>query len=366
MLLSERLGRCHQRALAAALDRAQQRVERDRGLPRADVALEQPLHRHAAREVGVDLGDRPLLVLGEGERERGAVAGDRARPARRAPARSSARARGARARCRSGARAARRTRAGAGRSPPPRATAAGAAHGARRSRNGSPSLRPRTRPEAGRARTPRAEAPPARARAAASAARPRSSDRRREVGRRARLLADVEARHVEAVAARLAAQAHDVPGASRSLSQSWLNHDARDRAAAVVDDPPSGSSARGAACASSPSARALDRHLLVAEEIGDPPMLDRRLVAARPCASRSPSVREPELLRRRRSVTPTPGSVSSVEASSSGRGRPRWPTATTRAVQAPAKPAGRRVTGQGSGQGGRSTRNPVRTDFSCP
>ena len=46
VLLGERLGRRHQRALVAALDRAQQRVQRDHRLPRADVALEQPLHRH--------------------------------------------------------------------------------------------------------------------------------------------------------------------------------------------------------------------------------------------------------------------------------------------------------------------------------
>ena len=70
VLLGERLRRRHQRALVAALDRAQERVERDDRLPRPDVALEQPLHRHRAREVAVDLGDRLLLVLGELERQR--------------------------------------------------------------------------------------------------------------------------------------------------------------------------------------------------------------------------------------------------------------------------------------------------------
>src|SRR5581483_1990401 len=49
-------------------------VQRDHRLPGADVALEQPLHGHLAAEVAVDLLDRPLLVLGEPERERGPVA----------------------------------------------------------------------------------------------------------------------------------------------------------------------------------------------------------------------------------------------------------------------------------------------------
>ena len=60
VLLGERLGRCHQRALTAGLDRAQERVERDDGLAGADVALEQPLHRGRAGEIGIELGDRRL------------------------------------------------------------------------------------------------------------------------------------------------------------------------------------------------------------------------------------------------------------------------------------------------------------------
>ena len=76
VLLGERLRRRHQRALAAALDRPEQRVERDRRLARADVALEQPLHRRRPGEVGVDLGDRVLLRGRERERQRLAVAGD--------------------------------------------------------------------------------------------------------------------------------------------------------------------------------------------------------------------------------------------------------------------------------------------------
>ena len=76
VLLGERLGRCHQRALPLVLDRAQQRVQRDDGLPRADVALQQPLHRRRLREVEIDLGDRPFLVLGQHERKHAAVALD--------------------------------------------------------------------------------------------------------------------------------------------------------------------------------------------------------------------------------------------------------------------------------------------------
>ena len=59
VLLGERLRRRHQRALAAVLDRAQEGVERDDRLARADVALEQALHRHGAREIGIDLARPP-------------------------------------------------------------------------------------------------------------------------------------------------------------------------------------------------------------------------------------------------------------------------------------------------------------------
>ena len=68
VLLGERLRGRHERPAEAGLDRAQQRVERDDRLPRADVALQEPLHRHRAREVGVELGDG--LLLGRGQRER--------------------------------------------------------------------------------------------------------------------------------------------------------------------------------------------------------------------------------------------------------------------------------------------------------
>src|SRR5437763_13065049 len=60
----------------AALDGAEERVQRDYGLAGADVALQKALHRHRALEVRVDLHDRALLVLRQRERQRLAVARD--------------------------------------------------------------------------------------------------------------------------------------------------------------------------------------------------------------------------------------------------------------------------------------------------
>ena len=76
VLLGERLGRCHERALARALDGAQERVECDDRLPGADVALQEPLHRDGARQVAVELANRLLLVRRERERQRLAIAVD--------------------------------------------------------------------------------------------------------------------------------------------------------------------------------------------------------------------------------------------------------------------------------------------------
>ena len=76
MLLRERLGRRHQRALTPGLDGPKKGVERDRGLAGADVPLEQPLHRSRLRQVGVDLRDGALLILGQRERQRRPVARD--------------------------------------------------------------------------------------------------------------------------------------------------------------------------------------------------------------------------------------------------------------------------------------------------
>ena len=62
VLLGEGLGGRHERRLPAGLDGAEERVERDDGLPGADVSLEQAVHRSSPREIGVDLRDRPLLI----------------------------------------------------------------------------------------------------------------------------------------------------------------------------------------------------------------------------------------------------------------------------------------------------------------
>ena len=70
VLLGECLGGRHQRGLHAALRDAQHRVQRDHRLARADLSHQQALHRAPTREVAVDLVDRPLLTLGEFERER--------------------------------------------------------------------------------------------------------------------------------------------------------------------------------------------------------------------------------------------------------------------------------------------------------
>ena len=76
VLLGERLRRRHQRALSARFNRPQERVERDHGLARADVALQQPLHRRCLSQVEIDLHDRALLMLRQLERQHGAVAVD--------------------------------------------------------------------------------------------------------------------------------------------------------------------------------------------------------------------------------------------------------------------------------------------------
>ena len=70
VLLGERLGRRHQHRLEAGFERAQHRVERDHGLARADLAHQQPLHRLAGVEVGVDLVEGAQLVVGRLEGQR--------------------------------------------------------------------------------------------------------------------------------------------------------------------------------------------------------------------------------------------------------------------------------------------------------
>ncbi len=76
MLLGQHLGRSHQRTLVATLDRGEERGERDDRLARADVALQQPVHGRVGCHVAEDLVDRPPLVAGERERQRGMEPGN--------------------------------------------------------------------------------------------------------------------------------------------------------------------------------------------------------------------------------------------------------------------------------------------------
>ena len=83
MLLGEHLGRGDECTLMAGCDDLQEGHERDDGLPRADISLEEALHGDLALEVGTDLRDSIHLRVGELEgqgiaetvQERGAVGG---------------------------------------------------------------------------------------------------------------------------------------------------------------------------------------------------------------------------------------------------------------------------------------------------
>ena len=81
VLLGEDLGRDHEGALEAALDRVEQRRQGDDRLARPDVALQQPVHRLRRGEVVPDLADHAGLRRRELERERGEEALDEADPA---------------------------------------------------------------------------------------------------------------------------------------------------------------------------------------------------------------------------------------------------------------------------------------------
>ena len=74
VLLGQRLGRRHQRAALPCLHGPQERVERDHGLARPNVPLQEALHRALGGQVRVDLGDRALLARRQLEREDLAVA----------------------------------------------------------------------------------------------------------------------------------------------------------------------------------------------------------------------------------------------------------------------------------------------------
>ena len=61
VLLGQHLGRDHEGALVPALHAVEERRERDDGLARADVALQQAVHRMRGAEVGGHLPDRSFL-----------------------------------------------------------------------------------------------------------------------------------------------------------------------------------------------------------------------------------------------------------------------------------------------------------------
>ena len=71
MLARQKLGRRHQRRLAAGLDDVGHGEQRDDGLARADVALQQPQHARLAGEVALDLGERLALRVGQAEGQGG-------------------------------------------------------------------------------------------------------------------------------------------------------------------------------------------------------------------------------------------------------------------------------------------------------
>ena len=70
MLAGEHFRRRHHRRLPSGLDHVGHRDERDDGLARADVALQEPDHPLRRPEIGADLLDRPALRAGQRERQR--------------------------------------------------------------------------------------------------------------------------------------------------------------------------------------------------------------------------------------------------------------------------------------------------------
>ena len=75
MLPGQDFRRRHQRRLIAVGDAHQHRVQRDDRLAAADVALQQPVHRHVAGHVGGHFADRRLLARRQLERQPPANAG---------------------------------------------------------------------------------------------------------------------------------------------------------------------------------------------------------------------------------------------------------------------------------------------------
>ena len=69
VLLGEHLGRGEQCRLAARVDHLEHRAQRDDRLARADLPLQQPVHRVALAELGGDLLPHAALAVGQRERE---------------------------------------------------------------------------------------------------------------------------------------------------------------------------------------------------------------------------------------------------------------------------------------------------------
>ncbi len=301
VLLRERLGRGHQRALAAGLDRAQQRVQRHDGLARADVPLEQALHRRRPREVGVDLRDRLLLVLGQLERQRVPVAADQlARLGERSGDLLLALGRAP------GERQLQHEQLVEGEPLPPllglfeRARLVDRRQGVAAERQ--PALRLQPRRErvgaVGHERQRRLDQ--------LAQLRGRDLLARRvdgcEVGRRGAAV-EVERADREAEPVRRPAQA-DVRSRLQLLLQPRLVEPGRaDLAGAVRDLRGQDLEPAAPAAQRRPEHLALDQHLLVPEEVGDPLLRRRPLVAARPVVEQvagalEPQLREPLLQRR--------------------------------------------------------------------
>ena len=173
VLLGERLGRRHEDRLHVVLDGAQDRVQRDDGLARADLAHQQALHRPRRGELLVELGDRALLVAGQCETAAAPRASAATAPAaRRAPAPppTPGAGRGGAA-ARAGRAAARRRPAGAGR---PRGRRRERRRSPRGDRAGRRACAGARAPAAARRRARQPRGGRARARGSASTTGPRS------------------------------------------------------------------------------------------------------------------------------------------------------------------------------------------------
>ena len=65
VLAGENLGRRHHRRLPAGFDHLRHRQQRDDGLARSDVALQQPQHALLGSQIGADVVDRLALRAGQ-------------------------------------------------------------------------------------------------------------------------------------------------------------------------------------------------------------------------------------------------------------------------------------------------------------